>query len=408
MSPAQKKNWLSGIPAQVVVLGTVSFLTDVSADMIYPLLPLFLTRELGASQAFIGLIEGIAESTAAFFTLVSGMMADRARDRSRIVLAGYTLSSLARPLTAAAQNAWTVLLIRFSDRMGKGLRTSARDALIAESVVPSKRGEAFGLQRSMDHLGSMTGPIVATVLLATCVHSLRHLFALAAIPAALSVLLIIWKVREVAPGRQPKPVSFQLAFPKGRLRVYFSIYFLFVLSCSSDAFLLLRARELGVQETLLPLLWMTLSLSKALSTYPMGALSDRIGRRRMILAGWLVYAAVYAGFAFARDAYHAWTLFAFYGFFYGLTEGSERAILADYSHPHERGRIFGWYYLLLGFGSLPASLIFGRLWQVFGSRIAFLSGAGIALTAAFLLLLFLWRVPALPPLPSPAGTENEG
>ncbi len=395
------------LPAAVWIFGAVSFLTDVSSDMIYPLLPLFLVQYLGASQAFVGLIEGVAESTAAFFTLFSGLAADRVKDRSRLVLAGYTLSSFCRPFIALAQSPWVALLVRFSDRVGKGIRTSPRDALIADSVPESMRGRAYGLHRSMDHLGAFTGPALTALLLAFWIKDLRQLFLIAAIPGILSVALILWKVREIHSDRpRQSAVKFSLSLPHGKIRIYLSILFLFVLSCSSDAFLLLKASQSGVSNAALPLLWMTFNIVKSSTVFPFGALSDKIGRRRIILAGWLIYSAVYAGFAFASSPGHIWALFILYALFYGFTEGSERAILADYSAEGEKGRAFGWYYFMVGLGALPASLFFGWMWERFGARTAFLTSAGISLTAAMLLLAFLLRVPSVKK-PAPAVPPAE-
>jgi len=384
------------IPGNVFVLGLVSFLTDVASDMVYPLLPVFLTQYLGASRSFIGLVEGFAESVAAFFTLFSGKISDRLRDRSRLVLFGYSLSSLSRPFIAAAQGPWTVFFIRFSDRVGKGVRTSPRDALIADSVAPHHRGKAFGLQRSMDHAGAVVGPLIATLLLATVVKDLRTLIWLTAIPGVLAVALILWKVREVLPKDRevPKAQTFHLKPPDGKLRVYLIILSLFILSCSSDAFLLLRARELGVPAAFLPLLWMVFNLVKALTTLPCGILSDKIGRRRMIVIGWIIYAAVYAAFGAADKSWQVWLIFTSYGLFYGFTEGSERALLADFSPQHEKGQTYGWYYLIVGLGSLPASLWFGWVWQNFGAQTAFSASAAISLTACVLMFLFMVRYPS--------------
>ncbi len=393
----KKNNFLHrlfSIPANVVVLGFVSFLTDVSSDMIYPLLSVFLVQYLGAGQSFVGIVEGIAESTAAFFTLLSGLMADRVRDRSKMVLAGYSLSSFSRPLIALAWNPLSVLILRFFDRMGKGIRTAPRDALIADSIDASERGKAYGFHRSMDHAGAVTGPIVATLLMSAGMTNLRHVFAAAAIPAIFTIVLIIWKVREVAPRDPDHPAPrFSLDPPKGRLRAYLAILFLFILSCSSDAFLLLRANQLGVSRTLLPMIWLVFNLVKAFTTLPFGMLSDRIGRRRIILAGWIIYTGVYIGFGWASQTWHAWALFIFYGLFYGLTEGSERALLVDLAPEGGRGQAFGWYYFIVGLGALPASLLFGWIWQVFGAPAAFKVSAGISAVAAVSLLIFLTRVP---------------
>ncbi len=381
----------------MVVLGFVSFLTDISSDMIYPLIPVFLVQYLGAGQGFVGLIEGVAESTAAFFTLISGMMADRARDRSRLVLAGYSLSSFARPLISIAWHPLVVLFVRFSDRMGKGIRTAPRDALIADSVPHSERGKAYGFHRSMDHAGAVTGPIVATLLMTLGMTNLRHVFAMAAIPAVLTVVLIIWKVREVLPADRSKNQNkFSLAPPTGRLRIYLAILFIFILSASSDAFLLLRSAQLGVPQVLLPILWMSFNAVKFLTTFPFGILSDRVGRRQVILTGWIVYSLVYLGFGIASEAWHAWALFIAYGLFYGLTEGSERAFLADVAPQGQRGQAFGWYYFLTGMGALPASLIFGLIWQRFGAPAAFMISAFVSGVASSLLFLFLTFMPSAP------------
>ncbi len=381
---------LKGIPAIVVALGFVSFLTDVSSDMIYPLLPVFITQHLGGSERFLGLIEGVAESTAALVMLFSGILADRARDRSKLVLAGYGLAGFARPLTALAWNPWVVLVVRFTDRIGKGLRTSPRDALIADSVEPEYRGRAFGVQRSLDNAGAVVGPLVASLLIGVFLWDLRKVFWAAAIPAFLAIALVLWKVREVLPlNRALAPQKFRLKLPQGRLRIYLAILFIFILSCSSDAFLLLRAKDLGVPLALLPIIWMTLQFVKATSGLPLSALSDRIGRRRVMLAGWTVYTLTYLGFGFATQTWHAWALFLVYGFFYGFTEGTERAILADFSEKGERGQVYGWFYLVVGLGALPASLLFGLLWQAFGSAAAFSTSAAISAVAAVLFFIFL-------------------
>lgn len=398
-----------------MVFGLVSFLTDVSSDMIYPLLPFFLTTTLGASAGFVGLIEGLAESSAAFFTLLSGAWADRAKNRGRLVLWGYSLSSFSRPLVALAQSSWAVLLIRFTDRIGKGIRTSPRDALIADSTDSANRGRAYGLHRSMDHAGAVVGPLAAAALLATVVKDLRLLFALAAIPGFLAVALIVWKVREVPASRRALAPAGRkpLRLPQGRLRVYLVILFVFILSCSSDAFLLMRANELGVPAFLLPALWMFFNVVKAMTTLPLGILSDRIGRRRVILYGWTVYIAVYVGFALADSAWQAWILFMAYGLFYGFTEGSERAILADTARPDERGEAFGWYYFIVGLGSLPASLLFGSVWQRAGAPAAFLLSAAISSVAAAAMAVFVRLAPsarataALSAGPSLLGPERK-
>ena len=367
----------------VIALAAVSFLTDVSSEMIYPLLPVFLTSVLGANASFIGAIEGAAETTAALLKLASGWWSDRVRRRKPLVLAGYAIASAMRPLVAIATSAVQVLGIRVADRVGKGIRNAPRDALIAESVDPSIRGRAFGFHRAADHAGGVVGPLIAFAVLTYHVAALRTVFWLAAIPGVLSVLVVVFGVRDiprVAPQRGGGP---DLRQPLGG---YFwrvlAVIFVFTLGNSTDAFLLLRANQLGVPVALAPILWAALHVVKSASSTPGGALSDRIGRRPTLIMGWLLYAAVYLGFALATTAWQAWALFGVYGLFFGLTEGSERALVADLVVPERRGTAFGWYNLAIGLGALPASLLFGFVWDRVGAGRAFEMGAALALVAA--------------------------
>lgn len=380
-----------GISGNVLVLGLVSFLTDVSSEMIYPLLPLFLTTVLGGGPAFLGVIEGVAESAASFLKLVSGVVSDRMDNRKGLVLAGYGLSALARPLIALATSPLGVLFVRLVDRTGKGVRTSPRDALIADTTSPSVQGKAFGFHRSMDHAGAIVGPLLAAFILGTFTADLRTVFWLAAIPGALSVVLIVAKVRDVPATERRVSIdgSFLRFIPRGRLRTYLLVLLLFTLGNSSDTFLLLKAGKTGVTEGRITLLWTMFHVVKMLSSTPFGSLSDRIGRRGVIVAGWTVYALSYLGFGYATTQLQIWLLFAFYGLFYGLTEGVEKALLADISGPDQRGGAFGWYNFAVGIGALPASLIFGIIWQRAGAHTAFLSGAVLAALSALLLLIFV-------------------
>lgn len=384
------RNPFKGITGNVLILGLVSLFTDISSEMIYPLLPLFLTTVLGGGPAFLGLIEGVAESTASILKLVSGVMSDRVRRRKNLVLWGYGISALARPLIALATSPLAVLFIRFGDRVGKGIRTSPRDALIADSIDPEVRGKAYGFHRSLDNAGALIGPLIATLLLTWFVSDLRAVFWMAAIPGGIAVLLIVLKVREVGPAAVKKGnANFLRIIPGGRLRTYLLILLLFTLGNSSDVFLLLRAGQLGVTQARIPLLWTFFNLVKMVFTMPFGALSDRIGRRWLIISGWGVYALAYLGFAFATTELHIWLLFAFYGLFYGLTEGVEKALLADIADPSERGSAFGWYNCATGIGALPASLIFGVIWQRLSPHAAFGFGALLACLAAVLLLFLV-------------------
>ena len=377
-----------GISGNVLIFGLVSFFTDISSEMIYPLLPLFLTTVLGAGPAFLGVIEGVAESTASLLKLVSGIISDRVPRRKPLVLAGYGLSSLARPLVALAASPFAVLLVRFADRVGKGVRTSPRDALIADTTDPALRGKAFGFHRAMDHAGAIVGPLTATFLLAWVVADVRTVFWLAAIPGFIAVLLIVLKVTD--PERKHSAgESFLGTFPGGKLRSFLIIAFLFTLGNSSDAFLLLRAGQLGVTPARIPLLWAFFHVVKMVVSTPFGSLSDRIGRRSVIIAGWLVYALAYAGFAHATSEFQIWLLFAFYGLFYGLTEGVEKAFVADLAASGKRGSAFGWYNCAIGIGALPASLLFGFIWQRAGAVAAFYTGASLAACASLALLLLM-------------------
>ena len=380
-----------GLPQTVFILGVVSLLTDASSEMIYPLLPLFLATTLGAGPAFIGLIEGVAESTASLLKLFSGWWSDRLGRRKAIVVGGYTLSACARPLVALAGTGWHVLAVRFTDRVGKGLRTAPRDALIAAAAPPESWGKAFGFHRAMDHAGAVIGPLIAFALLSTVVHDLRTVFALAAIPGLLAVWLLIARVADAppAPREATGPPRLSLAPFSPRFRAVLAVIALFTLGNSSDAFLLLKAHDVGVGAASIPLLWIVLHLSKALSSTPAGMLSDRVGRPRLILAGWLVYAGVYAGFAVADHAWQIWALFVVYGLFFGLTEGVEKAYIADLAPPDLRGTAYGLYHAAVGLTALPASLLMGLVWEHVSPAAAFTVGAALALASAVLFLLVL-------------------
>lgn len=372
----------------VYALAAVSFFTDVSSEMIYPLLPVFLTTVLGASAGFIGAIEGAAESTASLLKLASGWWSDRMRRRKPLVVAGYTLASAVRPLVAMAQTATQVLLIRVSDRVGKGLRNAARDALVADSVHPSARGKAFGLRSAADNAGALLGPLIAFSLLHWGGLSLRAIFWWASIPGAIAVIVAVIGVREAARHEYVGKKAELRTRMGARFWGFLVVMLIFTLGNSTDAFLLLRAKELGVPVALAPILWALLNGVKSISNIPGGALSDRAGRRPTLVAGWLVYSGTYLLFARASQAWHAWLLFAVYGIYFGFTEGAQLALVADVAPRDRRGAAYGWYYLAIGIGALPASIGFGIVWDRFGSAVAFGMGAALALIAA-LGLMFL-------------------
>ncbi len=392
--------WRTGLTRNVVILGFVSLLNDGASEMIYPLLPVFLTSVLGAGPAALGVIEGIAESTASLLKLYSGYLSDRVKKRKGWIVAGYSLSNVIRPLIAFSTSWFHVLALRFSDRVGKGLRTSPRDAIIADSTPAEFRGKAYGFHRAMDHSGAIIGPLAATALLLVYHDNLKTIFLLSAIPGALAIGMLLFGLKE-KPADVPKSAGPSSVFdfrsslremPSGFQKFLF-IVLVFTLGNSTDAFLLLRAQQLGVPITLLPMIWVVLHIVKMISSVPGGIISDRVGRKKVIVAGYVVYALAYAGFGAATALWHAWALFAFYGIFFGLTEGVEKALVADFAPAHLRGSAFGLYHLVVGAGALPASLLFGFVWQRYGSAAAFGMGAGLALLASIMLSVLAVKKP---------------
>ncbi len=387
------------LSGNVLALSLVSLLNDTSSEIIYPLLPAFLALTLGASPFAIGLIEGFAESVAAFLKLFSGYLSDKFEHRKLPVFVGYALASLTRPLLAFATNWHQVLAIRVSDRVGKGIRGAPRDAIIAASVPEEKRGLAFGFNRAADNLGAVFGPVAAFLLLSyfssnpqnPTAQDYRQVFLYASIPVVLGLFVIIFFVKEKDREKNAKekvasPIKLSLKEFDSNFKRYLLIVALFTLSNSTDAFLLLRAEQSGIAIAVLPLLWMFLSLSKVIFSLIGGDLSDKIGRKTLIFSGWIIYALVYAGFAFVSQAWQAWTLFFIYGIYFGLTEGVEKALVADLVPTEKRGTAFGFYNLAFSITVLPASLLFGALWDNFGATTAFLVSAAISICAAAMLL----------------------
>lgn len=400
--------WRSLLRGNIGALALISLLNDLASEMIYPLLPLFLVGTLGASAGFLGVVEGVAESLSSLLKLAGGWLSDRVGRRKPLVVWGYGIATFARPLIALATAPWHVLAVRVADRTGKGMRTAPRDALLAASVHPSRRGAAFGAHRAADHLGAILGPLLASGLLLLLPGRIRLVFALALVPGLIAIAIAVVGVRETTsedaaaggtalaegtpggdvPAASPGVAGTGLSPVFAR---YLAVLALFTLGNASDAFLLLRARELGVAAVLIPVLWAVLHVSKSAWSVPGGALADRLGARRVIVAGWAVYAAVYAGFALAGAAWHAWALFAVYGLFYGLTESPEKVLVARLAPASLRGRAFGVYHFAIGVTVLPASVIFGAIWDAFGSAAAFGLGAGVAVLAAALLPFALPR-----------------
>lgn len=390
-------NWrrYTKLPANVLALSAVSLLNDTSSEIIYPLLPAFLALSLGASPFAIGLIEGFAESVASLVKLASGYLSDRFDSRKLPVFLGYALAAITRPFLSFVTSWPQVLVVRMTDRLGKGIRGAPRDALIADSVPKKQRGFVFGFNRAADHMGAVFGPVFAFILLSIfaantqnpTLRDYQQVFLFASVPVVVGLLVIIFFVKEADKRTEPAaPVlKFSLAGFDGNFKRFLIVIALFTLSNSTDAFLLLRAGQSGISPVILPLLWMTLHLSKVVSSLVGGEISDRIGRKAVIMTGWLIYALVYAGFAFVSSAWQCWVLFIIYGTYFGLTEGVEKAFVTDMVPAKNRGTAFGLYNLAFGITVFPASLLFGLAWNEFGPATAFLASACVSIAAMVLL-----------------------
>jgi len=385
------------LPGNVLALSFVSLLNDTSSEIIYPLLPAFLALTLGASPFAIGLIEGFAESVASILKLFSGYLSDKLHTRKLLVFLGYALAAITRPFLAFVTSWEQVLFVRMTDRAGKGVRGAPRDALLAASVPREERGMVFGFNRAADHMGAVIGPVFAFLLLSwlaadtsnPTAREYQQVFLFASIPVVIGLFVIVFFVREEKrPLKQAEfaPVKLSFADFDGNFKRFMGVIALFTLSNSTDAFLLLRAQQAGISPPVLPLLWMTLHFSKVCSSIVFGNWSDKVGRKKLIFAGWILYALVYAGFAFVASAWQAWSLFIIYGLFFGLTEGTEKAMVADMVEEEKRGTAFGLYNLAIGITVFPASLLFGLIWDKLNAQSAFLMSAGISIVAALLLL----------------------
>ncbi len=388
---------LSQLPRTVWLIGLISLVNDSASDMLYPLIPLYLSSVLMAGPRALGLIEGIAEATASLLKLFSGAVVDRTGRAKPWIVFGYGLAGLGRPLIAFVTS-WTgLLVIRFVDRVGKGLRSSPRDALLAASVGPDRRGLAFGLHRAMDNAGAVVGPLVAAGLLATGM-GLKEVFLWSIVPATLCVVLAL-AIREpplVRPAERPR-FDWRFGSLPPDLKRYLGVVALFTLGNSSNMFLLLRAQELGLPQAQVPLIWAAVSAVAMVFGTPLSALSDRFGRRRVLVCGYLAYALVYGLLGTLSHAGPAlWALFAFYGLFMAATEGVEKAMVADLAPAGRQGTAFGWFNLVTGLMLLPASVLFGWVYQAVSPWAAFACAAACALGAAALLVLWLRPAPALP------------
>lgn len=371
----------------VIVLSFVSFFTDISSEMIYPLLPIYLVTVIGSTPAILGLIEGFAEAIASLFKYLSGIYADKIPSKKPLVVFGYSVSSLTRPLIGLATAWHTVFILRFIDRVGKGIRSSPRDAILAEVTPEEHRGRAYGFNRAMDHTGAVIGPLVATALLLIPGMTYQNVFLIAAIPGVIAVLLVTFGLadntsvveRNSSEKEKIKINPFQdLKKFNADFKVLLFSIFLFALGNSTDAFILLKLKDSGVTAALIPAAWSAFHVVKAVSSHYLGNFSDRVGYKKMLVAGWALYFLVYLGMSVFQEKTAVVLLFIAYGIFYGMTEGPEKAWISKLAPKNLKGSAFGLYHMTIGFATLPASVIFGLIWTHHSPSAAFTFGAALA------------------------------
>jgi MFS family permease len=381
------------LPRAVYYFGATSLANDFASEMIYPLLPAFVTSVLGGGALALGVLDGVADTVAAAFKLLSGYLADRPRLRSPLVVGGYAVAAVIRPLIAAALAAWQVIGLRGADRVGKGVRTAPRDAMIAEVASPRIRGRAFGLHRGADHVGAIVGPLTAAGLIAAGL-SMRNVFWIAAAPGAVAVLLAWLAVREAgtsAPparleeARAPQPASRAAGAESSRFASLTAVLVLAAFLRAPETLLILRAQDLGIRVSLIPILWAALHVVRSSLSYPGGTLADRWGARRTLAAGWAVYAGLALAFASARTSLAAWVIFLAFGVFVALTESPERKLVAELAPGGRQGRGFGWYHGSLSAVALPGAALFGWIYQSRGAAPAFELSAAVTLLAVLAL-----------------------
>ncbi|GER94698.1 MFS transporter [hot springs metagenome] len=381
-----------GFGRNVFVSGLVSFFMDISSEMIYPLVPLFLANVIGVNKSIIGLIEGIAESTASLLKVFSGWFSDRIGNRKWLMVVGYGISTLSRPIVALAATWHYVMGFRFMDRFGKGIRTAPRDAIIAESTEKQYLGRAFSFHRSLDTMGAVIGPAIAFSLLGLFPDDYRKVFWLSMIPGIIAVLLIILFITEkkrTSASHTDKPKLIMKHFD-WRFRFFIVITGIFAFGNSSDVFLILRAQQIGVPTVMIPVVYLLFNLIYSLSAIPAGIAADRFGKKRIILFGFILFAILYGGFAVAGSTTTIWLLFAFYGLFMGLTEGIQKAFLATIIPQDFKATAFGIYNTVVGIAMFPASLIGGWLWDNISPSATFYFGSITAILSAALFVIYIY------------------
>lgn len=374
-------------------IGLLSFFGGISQDIILPVLPLYLANVLHLDKSFIGLTEGLVTSSASLFKIVSGFLSDAFRKNKPLVLLGYFLSFIGRPLLALTTSGGVVLFLRFLDGIGKGLKDAPKDSLIAQSTEKGSRGRGFGIVRALDTLGSVAGPLILFALLYLLANNqlkYHYIFFISAIPLVLTFAVLSFFVREVPYTPKTTGSTLSLALPKS-FYIFLGIVILFSLGNSSDTFLILRAQNVGVGLLAIPLVYALFNFIYASASIPLGSLSDKIGREKVILMGWLAYTLVYLGFGFAHHAYQIWLLYVFYGIYYATTEGVAKAYVADIVPMEFRGRAYGVYNAVVGLIALPASVTAGFLWDKINPAAPFLFGAVMSAAASVTLFFFAFK-----------------
>ncbi len=387
----KEENKIFGLNRNVISMGIVSFLNDVSSEMIFPFIPIFLTTVLGASVAFVGLIEGFADATASILKIFAGRFSDKFKKRKPVIVFGYSLSALAKPLLALAQSPWHVFIVRFVDRVGKGTRDAPRDALLSSSVEKRYLGKAFGFNRSADRLGATVGPLIAFLILPLIDDNYRTLFVLSFVASFVAVVVLQIFVKEVLPkeGTENFPkIKFEFKHLGRPFNIFLVSSTLFSLGTVSEALIILRASNVGVPLYLIPIIYLTFNLVYSISSVPAGILSDRIGHRNTYMIGMLIFSITYILFAKVNSSFYIWFVFLLYGFYASFTDGVGRAIVADLVDEDIRATAYGVYSAFTGIAFLPGSFIFGLLWDKFGPEFAFYYGSSLGLIS-FIIFAFL-------------------
>lgn len=382
------RNNVFKLSRNVFFTGLVSLFMDISSEMVYPLIPLFLTGVLGATKTTVGIIEGIAEATASLLKVFSGWLSDRLGKRKLLMTIGYGVSAASRPVIASASTWMEVLTARFIDRVGKGVRTAPRDAIIADSTDKTSLGLAYGFHRSMDTIGAVIGPGVAFLLLYLFSNNLRLVFYASTIPGIVAVIVILFFIKETKKKKEEAgevPILTLSSFD-GPFRRYMIVIGVFSLGNFADAFLILQAENLGVRKELIPVVYLVYNIVYAATSAPLGAFADRVGVKKIVLAGFLFYGAVFTAFGFAASPMHIWILFPVYGIYKGMTDGTQKAYLASIAPKEQQATAFGVYHTISGLMLLPASIVAGYIWDSIGASAAFFYGAALSIVAAIIFL----------------------